>query len=221
MTGAGDANETEAGGDAERGPADGQTTTDPGPTSGESDTGPPGGETGRDPADIDDAFERVTLDEPQGLDPAVRYYWFVGSLLGAIPLTLVVGGLAFVLNETIASVPVASVAAATFVLLVVLGGVRSVLRYRSWEYVVREESLFLRRGVLTRVQTVVPYVRVQHIDTRRGALERVFGLSSLVVYTAGSRGADVTVPGLTPDRASALQARLKRLAIESEEEEAV
>jgi membrane protein YdbS with pleckstrin-like domain len=41
------------------------------------------------------------------------------------------------------------------------------------------------------------------------------------VYTAGSRGADVTVPGLTPVRADDLRERLKGLAIRSEGEDAV
>jgi membrane protein YdbS with pleckstrin-like domain len=67
----------------------------------------------------------------------------------------------------------------------------------------------------------VPYVRVQHIDTSRGPIERAVGLSTLVVYTAGSRGADVTISGLTPPEADDLQTRLKVLAIESEGEDAV
>nr|WP_233125143.1 PH domain-containing protein [Halorubrum sp. SD683] len=113
------------------------------------------------------------------------------------------------------------VGGAVAALLVLVGVVRAVLLYRSWEYVVRADSLFLSRGVFTRVRTVVPYVRVQHIDTTRSPLERVLGLSTLVVYTAGSRGADVTIPGLTPERASTLQERLERLTTESEEEDAV
>jgi membrane protein YdbS with pleckstrin-like domain len=108
-----------------------------------------------------------------------------------------------------------------FVLLVLFGVVRALLLYRSWTYVVRADSLFLGRGVFTRVRTVVPYVRVQHIDTKRSPLERLLGLSTLVVYTAGSRGADVTIPGLTPDRAATLQQRLERLTTESEEADAV
>lgn len=219
MTGAGDADDADANegsresvrpegrpGDSERASADER----PGRESEFAESDPP-----------DDEFDHVPLGEPQGLDPAVRYYWLIGALVGAVPLTVFVTLLAVGVNELLTPIPVGNVAAATFGLGSVLGGVRSLLRYRSWEYVVREESLYLRRGVLTHVRTVVPYVRVQHIDTRRGALERLFGLSSLVVYTAGSRGADVTVPGLTPERASALQARLKRLAIESEEEDAV
>lgn len=171
--------------------------------------------------DVEDDADAVPLGESQTLDPAVRFYWIVRSVIRAATLAVVALLFATVLNQTILPLPVRTVTVTVFALFATLGVARSVLRYGSWAYAIREESLFLRRGVFTQVQTVVPYVRVQHIDTRRGAVERLFGLSSLVVYTAGSRGADVTIPGLSPARASSLQTRLKHLAIESEEEDAV
>ncbi|WP_418766731.1 PH domain-containing protein [Natronomonas amylolytica] len=102
-----------------------------------------------------------------------------------------------------------------------LSAVFALLRYRVWSYQLRTDSLLLQRGVLTRVSTVAPYVRIQHVDVRRGPTERAFGLATTVVYTAGSRGADVSIPGLTPERANDLQARLKSLAIAAEGEDAV
>ena len=111
--------------------------------------------------------------------------------------------------------------AAVFVGFATLGVVLAVLRYRVWRFEVREDSLYLERGVLTRVRTVVPFVRIQHVDTSRSPVERLIGLASTVVYTAGSRGADVSVPGLDPDDADDLRERLKRLAIRSESEDAV
>jgi membrane protein YdbS with pleckstrin-like domain len=113
------------------------------------------------------------------------------------------------------------VGAAVALVAFVLSAVLSVLRYRSWAYEVREDSLYLERGVITHVQTVAPYVRIQHVDASRGPIERAFGLASTVVYTAGSRGADVSIPGLSPADAEDLQARLKRLAIAAEGEDAV
>jgi membrane protein YdbS with pleckstrin-like domain len=95
------------------------------------------------------------------------------------------------------------------------------LRYRRWRFEVAEDAVYLERGVLTHVTSVVPFVRVQHVDSQRGPVERAVGLASVVVYTAGSRGADVTIPGLSPDRADALRERLRRLAIESETDDAV
>jgi hypothetical protein len=105
--------------------------------------------------------------------------------------------------------------------LLLVGIAHAVLRYRSWQYEVRDDAIYLERGVLTRVRTVVPFVRIQHVDSSRGPVERAIGLGRVVVYTAGSRGADVTVPGLTPANADDLRERLKRLAIRAEGDDAV
>ena len=102
------------------------------------------------------------------------------------------------------------------IVLAVLALVWVHLRYRIWSYRVRDDALYLERGVVTNVKTVAPYVRIQHVDTQRGPLERLLGISTLVVYTAGSRGADVAIPGLRTDVAADLQQRVKELAIESE-----
>jgi hypothetical protein len=120
-------------------------------------------------------------------------------------------------------VPVVSreVALALSAVVLVVGVVHAVLRYRSWQYEVRDDAIYLERGVLTRVRTVVPFVRIQHVDSSRGPVERTVGLARIVVYTAGSRGADVTVPGLTPTTADDLRERLKRLAIRAEGDDAV
>lgn len=190
---------------------------------------------GSDPAETEDdsagqptTVEAPTVSDPgraepeeyttdaRTLDSRVRLLWIGRALV----IGLVLGGVA-----TAAMLSAAPewvwIGPAVFALVAGLGGVHAILLYRVWSYEVREDSLLLERGVITRVKTVVPYVRVQHIDTSRGPIERAVGISSLVVYTAGSRGADVTIPGLTPDEAADLQARLKVLAIESEGEDAV
>ncbi|MFB6302934.1 MAG: PH domain-containing protein [Haloferacaceae archaeon] len=113
------------------------------------------------------------------------------------------------------------VPAAVFVAVLAAGIALAVARYRLWRYEVRDDAIYLERGVFTRVRTVVPFVRIQHVDSSRGPVERVTGLASTVVYTAGSRGADVSVPGLTPSGADDLRERLKRLAIRAEGEDAV
>jgi len=153
---------------------------------------------------------------PRTLEPSIQVVW----MLQAVVPSLVLGGLAAVAFAflSVGSPWMGGVIAITVYLLTAL---RAVLRYRSWAYEVREDSLYLERGVVTTVQTVVPYVRIQHVDVSRGPVERAFGLSTTVVYTAGSRGADVSIPGLSPERAADLQARLKQLAIAAEGEDAV
>lgn len=166
--------------------------------------------------DTDEAGLEAYTTDVRTLDPRVRWLWVGRALIVA----LVFGGIATAV--ALAAAPGwLWIGPAVFVLVALLGVGHALFLYRSWSYEVREDSLFLDRGVVTRVRTVVPYVRVQHIDTSKGPIERAVGLSTLVVYTAGSRGADVTIPGLRPWEASDLQTRLKALAIESEGEDAV
>ena len=161
-----------------------------------------------EPAELTSEFKR--------LDSRVRLLWVLRSVTTALILGAVVTGLERVFLGT-----ALWLGPSLFVTLATLGVVFAILRYRSWRYRLREDALYLERGVLTHVQTVVPYVRVQHVDTRRGPVERVAGLGTVVVYTAGSRGADVSIPGLVPERAQDLQERLEHLTIASGSEDAV
>jgi membrane protein YdbS with pleckstrin-like domain len=152
---------------------------------------------------------------PRTLDPRIRHVWVLRSTVGA----LVLGGLGLLaglfFRDAFWPAPVA------FSIAFVVGVAFAFARYRRWSYRVREDSLYLDRGVVTETRTVVPYVRIQHVDVSRGPLERTLGLARLVVYTAGSRGADVAIPGLTPDHAGDLRRRLKQLTIAAEAEDAV
>ncbi|QLG26834.1 PH domain-containing protein [Halorarum halophilum] len=145
------------------------------------------------------------------LDPRVRLVWIGGALVTAAVLAV----LGFGVRRFGVPFPEAAIVAVV-ALAAVVGVVLALLRYRVWRFEVRGDSLYLVRGVLTRTDTSVPFVRVQHVDTRRGPVERAVGLASVVVYTAGTRGADITIPGLTPERARTLRERLRDLATESE-----
>lgn len=152
----------------------------------------------------------------QTLHPRVRLVWVASTLVSA-GVVAAFGLLGTWLGVVLPVGPEpATLFGALAAVIAALGVVLAVFRYRVWGYEVRDDSLYLVRGVVTRRVSSVPFVRVQHVDTRRGPLERAVGLASVVVYTAGSRGADITVPGLTPDRATELRERLRELATESE-----
>lgn len=84
-------------------------------------------------------------------------------------------------------------------------------RYRSWRFQLRPDALFVRRGVLWRVSSLVPHARIQHVDVRQGPIERWLGLASVVVFTAGIRGAELTIPGLAAGDAEELRDHLASL----------
>ncbi|WP_254862926.1 PH domain-containing protein [Halovivax gelatinilyticus] len=152
----------------------------------------------------------------ESLHARTRILWIVSGLLwGAVA--------AFVLlavDRWLYDVPAEALGGAVLVVSL-LGAVYGFRRYQVWRFEIQPDALYLERGVITFVETAVPFVRVQHVDTQFGPLERALGLSSVVVYTAGSRNADVRVPGLRPERARKLQDTLRELAVESETEDAV
>lgn len=77
--------------------------------------------------------------------------------------------------------------------------------YRHRSYRFEPEGVHLERGVLWRSQLAVPRSRVQHTDVTQGPLERMHGIATLTLHTAGNHYAAVSLPGL--EHATALAAR--------------
>ncbi|WP_118855930.1 PH domain-containing protein [Sphingomonas mesophila] len=77
--------------------------------------------------------------------------------------------------------------------------------YRRLGYALDERLIRIVRGWLFHVDTVVPFVRVQHIDVTRGPFDKMCGTASLVVHTAGTHNSVVTLPGLAPERAASIR----------------
>lgn len=94
--------------------------------------------------------------------------------------------------------------------LVVLLGVLAIVivparKYRRIGYALSARTIRIVRGYLFHIDTVVPFVRVQHIDVARGPIERLLGVASLVVHTAGTHNSVVTLPGLAPATAATIR----------------
>ena len=77
--------------------------------------------------------------------------------------------------------------------------------YRRLRYRVTVHMLHSVHGWMFHTDTLVPFVRVQHLDVKRGPLDKMFGTASLVVHTAGTHNSIVTVDGLAPERAAEIR----------------
>ena len=73
--------------------------------------------------------------------------------------------------------------------------------YRCRSYRLDDRRIEIAKGVLWRQVANVPHSRLQHIDVKHGPLERKFGLAHIVIHTAGTVGASVTLEGLGHDTA--------------------
>ncbi len=77
--------------------------------------------------------------------------------------------------------------------------------YRRLGYRLTDTLLQVVRGWMFHTDTIVPFVRVQHIDVTRGPVDKMFGTATLIVHTAGTHNSIVTVPGLAPERAAQIR----------------
>lgn len=144
-------------------------------------------------------------------DPRVRTVWRAAALGSTVPSVVVAAGAAIVVTGADLVPGAVSWAA---VALVVLAGVAFVVlwpaaRYRHWTYAVGEDAVELNHGVTFRTLSVVPYFRVQHVDTSQGPIERRLGLVNLTIHTA-SAATDATLPGLAAAEAD----RVRRTVLE-------
>jgi len=83
-------------------------------------------------------------------------------------------------------------------------------RVAAWGYTERHDDLMVRRGVMIRRQSVVPYGRMQFIDVTAGPVERSLGLATVRMHTAAA-ASDARIPGLERAEASRLRDQLAQL----------
>lgn len=93
----------------------------------------------------------------------------------------------------------------TAAITVVLAVVVPPIRYRAWGFALRDRDVYLRHGVIFRTTSIVPHARIQHVDTRNGPIDRWLGLATVVMYTAGTQGAIIGIPGLAAPEAEAIR----------------
>ncbi|MBE2316293.1 PH domain-containing protein [Solirubrobacter sp. CPCC 204708] len=90
------------------------------------------------------------------------------------------------------------------------------LRWRRWRWDLTEEGIDIQHGALTVSRTLIPWVRVQHVETQRGLFEQAFDLATVNVFNAAGSH---TIPLLAQADAEELRERIAARA-ETDDEDA-
>jgi len=151
------------------------------------------------------------------LDPSVKIQWSISLFIR----TLFFSGLFLVADLLFIRklfpdffLPMGVLPGIVFLLGLILTFLLPPLQYKYWSFEIREDELFLVRGILTRVKTTAPFKRIQHLDVVQSITDRMLDLGKLVIYTAGTRGADLIIPGLPIEYAEDLRDTLKNVTVE-------
>jgi membrane protein YdbS with pleckstrin-like domain len=154
----------------------------------------------------------------QPLPLRARTSFVLGNLVG-FGITAV--GLLVPIGFLVPSKPLAIALSVTGLLVLPSFGIwqaRKQYAYTWWR--LDDDGFALRRGRLWQTETRVPATRVQHLDLKRGPIERRLGLSTLVIHTAGTRHSAVAVGGLDAGDAERLRDHLARQRDEEDDDHA-
>jgi len=153
---------------------------------------------------------------PQSIEPRVVTLWRVQALIGFLtflfPVSLgVAGALVALLGPGLQlALSLVALGLGLGLLLLIQTLLWPPLAWERYRYELRPDDLLITRGVIFRQQTLIPRDRIQFVDTQQGPVERLFGLTRLLVFTASGMVADGGIPGLSAPVAAALRDDLAR-----------
>lgn len=84
------------------------------------------------------------------------------------------------------------------------------IRWRRWRYEIFEQEIYIQYGILIVSRTLIPMMRVQHVDTKQGPILKRFSLASVTISTAATTH---EIPALLEEDASNLRDRISTLAM--------
>jgi membrane protein YdbS with pleckstrin-like domain len=93
----------------------------------------------------------------------------------------------------------------------VVGSLVSLYTYafcRRIRYALRTHDIVVHKGVFFFAETIQPLTRVQHVELKRGPLDKRYGLASLKLFSAGLGKETFTLPGLRVEDAERVRAHV-------------
>lgn len=138
-----------------------------------------------------------------------RYVWVLrSSLLSYVGFLVLLPWFFVLATEALVGPWMAWLTGVVLLVFVVLMVVWVPRRVRYTRYSRRPLEMHMRMGYLWRNTISVTINRIQHMEVTQGPMERLLGLSTLVLYTAGGFQSDLKLPGLTTADAHELKAQL-------------
>lgn len=152
----------------------------------------------------------MTVLPPRALDAGItgwrgvsrRLVWVdvAAVLMSAIGGAVIAALLLLILPDPL----VGRIVVAVVVVVTVIRLILAPRRVRAIGWILRDDDLVVRRGILLSRLVAVPYGRMQLVDVNRGPVARILGLAELRLVTAAATS-DVTLPGLPEQEATELR----------------
>lgn len=121
------------------------------------------------------------------VDRRCVFWWRLRAVVSITPL-FVMSIVALVFGGSWWGGLVRVLAAVLVVLLVAYVVVMPMVRFRIHRWEITDEAVYTKSGWLTQQWRIAPLSRIQTVDSTRGPLRQLLGLSSVTVTTASAAG---------------------------------
>ena len=148
--------------------------------------------------------------EVQEFESLEDKYKLVNQISSALILVLALIGFFLIAYFSSGNIPIKVLIGVPFIFVVlfVLKLVLVILGFPKKGYLLREQDVSYRSGLLIYKLTTIPFNRIQHVEVSQNMVEKSFGLSSVKVFTAGGSVSDLSIPGILPDKAHQIESFL-------------
>lgn len=136
--------------------------------------------------------------------------WRISAIIYMIILWLLIIGLAvltYLFDFSFLYISIAAIIGIIFTFFFVYAIPK--LRYRRWRYEIFEQEVYIQHGILIMTRTIIPMIRVQHVETEQGPILKKYRLATVMISTAATTH---QIPALTDEDASDLRDRISTLA---------
>ncbi|KEI17924.1 PH domain-containing protein [Clostridium haemolyticum] len=134
------------------------------------------------------------------LNKNAKKAWFLSNLIGLIIIGGILIGLKIYFSEKVVK--------HSFIVNIILGIILSILildvlvkpiiEYKQWKYIITEDRIEFVHGIYFLTTTIIPIVRIQHIDIEEGPINRIYNLAKINIHTAGG---EHKIEGLPKEKA--------------------
>ncbi len=145
-------------------------------------------------------FDDSRIQSPEAT-PLAEHYAMVNTAVSIVTLLIIISVALVAIFQPIWPMPdegrtiavyIASGVTTFFLLLIGYG----YFAEKAKGYCVREQDITLFKGLIFRKVITQPICRIQHIEVKRGPIDRKVNLAKLHVYSAGDIAQTFEVPGL-------------------------
>ncbi|MCL2608148.1 MAG: PH domain-containing protein [Methanomassiliicoccaceae archaeon] len=127
--------------------------------------------------------------EYKRLDPISKRAMYLENVISAVILSVIIATAIIFSAEYIGDLsyfPLMEYAAIAMIALIVLyHSIEPIVFYNRYRYIITDDCIDVRRGVIIIRRTVVPIERVHQVEVTRGPILNAFGLAEVQVTTAG------------------------------------